>query len=156
MHSVSFCLIILTGFLTEVQLDVGKRSSVSVLTRWRLLMPLLTAAGEPQGDLGYPSCSNCSDAEEGCVYSRVRKRPGPSKGSRRGTKRPQKVDRSPKMGEPALDWWTTSLGFLTLHTDCTTGQSTVMMPITPQLTIDEAKTLTLHCSLLLPTQAFEL
>lgn len=90
---------------------------------------------------------------------RVRKRPGPSKGSRRGTKRPQKVDRSPKIGESALDWWTTNLGFLTLHADCITGQSTVsrqIMPITPQLTLDDAEMLTLHCSLLLPTQAFEL
>lgn len=65
-------------------------------------MRLLTAAGEPQGDLGYPSCSNCCDAGEGCVYSRVRKRPGPSKGSRRVAKRPQKVDQSPENGESAI------------------------------------------------------
>ncbi|KAG4283260.1 hypothetical protein FPRO06_09933 [Fusarium proliferatum] len=91
-------------------------------------------------DLGYPSCSNCCDAGERCVYSRVRKRPGPSKGSRRVAKRPKKVDQSPE-------------------NDFTTGQSTVsrqIMPITPQLTLDDAETLMLHCSLLLPTQAFEL
>jgi hypothetical protein len=62
-------------------------------------MPLLTNAGKPQGDLAHPSCSNCRDAGEGCIYSRVRKRPGPRKGSRRGTNRPRKVDQSPENGE---------------------------------------------------------
>ncbi|KAH7145461.1 hypothetical protein B0J13DRAFT_553540 [Dactylonectria estremocensis] len=107
-------------------------------------------------DLAHPSCSNCNDAGHGCTYSHVRKRPGPTKGSRRGGKTARKGDQSPEndctTGQSASE----TISPLPPVADIPSSCSQQTQPITPQLTLDDTETLTLYSSLLLPAQCFEL
>ncbi|KAH8686340.1 hypothetical protein BGZ61DRAFT_589546 [Ilyonectria robusta] len=109
-------------------------------------------------DLTQPSCLNCSDAGEPCTYSHVRKRPGPTKGSRRTVKVSRKLQQTPEDDHTTARQITDKAtpNFTPPGADQPSTSPDQTQPITPHLSFDATETLALYCSVLFPSQVFEL